>query len=134
MPEPPYKHLAVAMRDGVPVVTITLPQVQGDTLAEELRQELFAVIDRTGTQQLVLDFLPVTYVSSAAFRPLLSLRRKLQSEGGRFVVCNLCPNVAEVFIVTRLVSTSRSTVAPFEMEAGVEAALARLREPPLEKS
>ena len=43
----------------------------------------------------------------------------LGETGGRMALCNLSPVVAKTFQVTRMVSTSRSSTPPFEMESDV---------------
>ena len=110
------------------MLTLTDPQLQGDQLAEELRRELLAAVGQAGAANVVLDFRHVGYLSSPAFRPLLSLRRQLQGAGGRVVLCGLSPDVADVFHVTRLISTSRSSTAPFEVAAAAPAAVQLLND------
>ena|SRR5207302_1411815 len=126
MSEPQYRHLKGRTEQGVLVLSITEPQLQGDTLVESLRRELRAAVTEPGVHKVVLDFRLVKSVASEAFRPLLSLRRKLEESGGRMALCNLSPVVAKTFQVTRLVSTSRASTPPFEMEQDVAAAVALL--------
>lgn len=127
MSEPRYRHVSCTEEQGALVVKITESEVQGDSLADSLRQELLDVLQQTGAKQVVLDFCQVIYLSSVAFRPLLSLRRKLYEKGGRLVFCNLAQAVGEVLFVTRLVSTSRAAPATFEVEPDLASALARLK-------
>ncbi len=127
MSEPQFRHLHCQLEAGIPVLVLTDSRLQGDELAESLRQELFAAADQFGAPKLVIDFRQVAYMSSSGFRPLLSLFRKLQGKRGRMVFCNLAPEVAEVFLVTRLISSSRFFTAPFETARDVPEALARLR-------
>jgi anti-anti-sigma factor len=122
MPDPLYHHVECPAI----VLTITEPQLQGDPVAEALREDLLAAVDRCGARSVVLDFRRVTYVSSVAFRPLLSLHRKLKQGGGRLVLCGMSERVAEVFHVTRLISTSGSSAAPFESQPDLPAAIASL--------
>jgi anti-anti-sigma factor len=133
MPEPQFRYLKGRTEQGVLVLTITQPQLQGDTLVESLRRELRAAISQPEAQKVVLDFRLVKSVSSEVFRPLLSLRRVLGEAGGRLALCNLSPVVAKTFQVTRLVSTSRSSTPPFEMEQDVAAAVALLNGTATEK-
>lgn len=133
MPEPQFRHLQRRTEQGVLVLTLTAPQLQGDTLVESLRRELRAAVIEPGAQKVVLDFRLVKSVSSEAFRPLLSLRRKLEEAGGRMALCNLSPVVAKTFQVTRLISTSRSSTPPFEMEQDVASAVALLNQTAAEK-
>jgi anti-anti-sigma factor len=122
MPESPYHHLECPAI----VLTITESQLQGDPISDRLRADLLGALERSGARHVVLDFQRIVFVSSVAFRPLLSLHRKLKEQGGRLVLCGMNERVAEVFHVTRLVSTTSTSAAPFELQADVPAAIASL--------
>jgi anti-anti-sigma factor len=127
MSEPTYRHLTSHTEQGVLVLTLTVPQVRGDDLAEQLRDELLAAA--AGADRVVLDMHHVTYLSSVAFRPLLQLQGALKERGGRVVLCHLAEPVQEVLHLTRLISTSRSSQAPFDERPDVAAAVASLTQP-----
>lgn len=110
----------------VAVFRIEPAQVIGDDVADALRGELLAARRAVGARSVIVDFQPVTYMSSASFRPLLSLLRELRAHGGRLVLCNLQPYVHEVFSVARLISTHGATNAAFEVQANLTAAIASL--------
>ncbi len=110
----------------VVVLRINAAQVSGDTLAEELRDEFLTVCSRAAAQNVVLDFQQVVYISSAGFRPLLSLLREIRGRGGRMILCGLNPDVHETFAVTRLISTSGSAPAAFEVQPDIRSAVAAL--------
>ncbi len=126
MPEHVLKHLTC------PVVVLRLipEKVIGDTLADELRDELLAIYLSAHAQHLVLDFSAVRYLSSAGFRPLLRLNRQVRERGGRLILCRLCAEVKEIFEVTRLISDNRLMPATFEVQRDVPAALAHLLQEP----
>src|SRR5947209_13548428 len=52
--------------------------------------------------RLVLDLGNILYTSSSGLGNLVALHRKVRSTGGRLVLANLNPAVAEVIAVTRL--------------------------------
>jgi anti-anti-sigma factor len=91
-----------------------------------VREQSLALYYQSQAANVILDFHGVTYLSSAGFRPLLSLQRKVRERGGRLVLCHLDPKVLEVFSVTRLVSSSGSSRAAFEVQADVPAAMTSL--------
>ena len=126
MPESATRHLQVRQEDGVLVLTITDVRVEGEDAAEALRQEMLAAVAEAGADKVVVNFQHTRYISSAAFRPLLSLRRRLQEANGRLMICGLNPVVGDVFYTTKMVSPDGSSVAVFEMEPTVAAAVARL--------
>ena len=95
-------------------------------MAETLRDELLSLYLQSAAVHAVLDFRAVTYLSSAGFRPLLSLNRQVRQRGGRVVLCNLQPQVQEVFAVTRLIDPSGVIPAAFTVQATAAAAVAQL--------
>ena len=126
MSGPAFQHIESRIKDGVLVLTLTDAQLHGDALAGELRQEVMTAVDQSGSNRIVIDFSPVQYVSSVAFRPLLGLRQRLQGSNGRMILCGMSPLVAEVFHATRLLSTSGSAPAPFEAAPDAAAAVQTL--------
>jgi anti-anti-sigma factor len=60
-----------------------------------------------GARQLVVDFGPLVYISSAGLRALLNTSKPLMAQGGALVYTNLQPSVREVFEMTGLLSLFR---------------------------
>jgi anti-anti-sigma factor len=110
----------------VVVLRIETAQVSGDTVAEALRDEFLTIYSRSRAQNAVLDLRPVMYLSSAGFRPLLSLLRAVHGRGGRLVLFGLRPSVEETFTTTRLISTRGSGPSTFELQPDLAAAVASL--------
>ncbi len=106
------------------VLKVTESKILGDDLAEVLREQFLAVAVQSQAQNVILDFQTVKYLSSAGFRPLLSLHRLLRQQGGRLIFANLTPEVREIFEITRLISTRGAGPAPFEVFATVPEAVA----------
>ena len=120
--QPPFKHISCP----VLILRIESSQLVGDALADVLREEFLEARRRLDARNVIVDFQPVTYVSSASFRPLLSLLREVRGHGGRLVLCNLHRDVHEVFSVTRLIRTHADIPAAFEVQPDMQAALASL--------
>jgi len=125
MTQPTTSHLQCP----VVVLSITCPQILGDELADQLRDQLLAVVVQAQARNVVLDFDQVTFLSSAGFRPLLSLHRLLRQQNGKLVLCRLRTEVHEIFEVTRLIGSKGSSKAPFEVYPDVPAAVASLFTP-----
>jgi len=125
MPDQPFKLISCP----VLLLRIEPAQLLGDALAESLREEFLKARQLVDAQNVVIDFQPVTYLSSASFRPLLSLLREVRAHGGRMVLCNLHRDVYEVFTVTRLIRTHPDIPAAFEVQPDVAAAIGSLLNP-----
>jgi anti-anti-sigma factor len=121
----PFKHISCPLL----LIRVEPSQLVGDALADAVREEFLTARRLVGARNVVVDFQPVTYLSSASFRPLLSLLREIRAHDGRLVLCNLQPYVHEVFSVTRLIRSHDDIPAAFEVQPDVPAAIASLLAP-----
>jgi anti-sigma B factor antagonist len=64
--------------------------------------QLFGMIDTDGRRKIVLDFTNVEYLSSAALGQLITLEKKVKAAKGKLRLCNIRPDIYEVFVITRL--------------------------------
>jgi anti-sigma B factor antagonist len=69
---------------------------------QELGDELFGLVDKEQRKNLLLNFDGVEFLSSAALNKLIVLDRKVKTAGGKLQLCNLRPEIFDVFAVTRL--------------------------------
>jgi anti-anti-sigma factor len=129
MPQPLGPILEAALDRGVLVLAVTRKSIEGDEVADALRQELLDAVERGGSGKVAIDLSQVRYLSSIAFWPLLSLRRRLQDQGGRLIICGLTATVADIFETTRMISSTGSADAPFEVAADRAEAVVRLAGP-----
>jgi anti-sigma B factor antagonist len=65
-------------------------------------EQLFGLVDQEHVKKMVLNFGNVEYLSSAALAKLITLTKKLQQAGGRLILCNIDPQIYEVFEITKL--------------------------------
>jgi anti-anti-sigma factor len=126
MTEPIGPLLQSSLDQGVLVLTIIKPRIQGEEVAQALREELHSAVQRADTKRVVIDFQHARYLSSVAFWPLLSLRRQLLDAGGRMIICGLSGDLEDIFMTTKMISTGGLIDAPFEVSPDAAAAVARL--------
>ncbi len=119
-------YLTTSVESGVLILAITRRQIEGEGLAQALKEELLTAVTSSGLVKVVLDLQQTRYVSSIAFWPLLALRRHLIEQSGRLILCGLNGAVLDVFSSTKMVSGSGSTTAPFEVAPDRAAAVTRL--------
>lgn len=68
----------------------------------ELGEELLQLVEKDGSKDLLLDFSSVEFLSSAALNKLIILDKKVKSKSGQLKLCNMMPEIREVFVITRL--------------------------------
>jgi anti-anti-sigma factor len=134
MADSQYRLLQVNVEGDAVVLTITEKQVEGDAVAQALSREMLAAVTETGVRHVIVDFQNVHYISSVAFGPLLHVRRHLQPQSGRLVVCGLNSMVGDIFYTTKMVDPSGKFSAPFEMQPDVPAAVAAMQTAPAEQT
>jgi anti-anti-sigma factor len=127
MPSATAPLLQSSVDQGVLVLTITQPRIQGEETAQQLRDEMQNAVTQAGAHRVIVDLQHVRYMSSVAFWPLLSLRKQLFQAGGRMIICGLNDDLEDVFTTTRMISTGGAVDAPFEVAADVAAALDRIQ-------
>ncbi len=110
------------------IVDIVEPELHGEEPMQAFGQELLGAVDRSGVNKVVLNFTCVTYLTSAAFDPLTSLRHRLQARGGHLILCGLSPLIREVFEVAELIGSGGAIGGVFETQPHVAAAVAMLSE------
>jgi anti-anti-sigma regulatory factor len=121
--------LESCIEGDVLMLTILRQQIEGEEVAAGLKEELQDAVARSGLHKVVLDLQHTRYVSSIAFWPLLNLKRQLADDPakhGRLILCGLTGAVLEVFTTTKMISSSGSLNAPFELAPDRESAVAML--------
>jgi anti-anti-sigma factor len=124
MADSPYVESTI--ENGVLVLTIIRQQIEGEDLAAGLREDLLAAVTHSRLNRVVLDLRNTRYVSSVAFWPLLTLRRQLNDQGGKLLLCGLTGAVHDIFTSTKMITGSGSLNAPFEVVPDRATAVARL--------
>ena len=86
----------------VAMVRLTDRKVMDPLVIQELGDELFGLVDRDKRYNVLLNFAGVEFLSSAALNKLIVLDKKIKTAGGKLQLCNLKPEIFEIFAVTRL--------------------------------
>jgi anti-sigma B factor antagonist len=94
----------IEIDEGGPVTVVHFCEHRISDLLEieKLGQELYQLVEQNARRKLVFDFSGVEFFSSAAIGKLISLHGKLKVRGGLMKLCNLRPEIFEVFRVCRL--------------------------------
>lgn len=114
------------LRCPLVVISITTAQLSGDHIADQARDELIDLFERSGAVNVVLDMKAVDYLSSAGIRPLLALSKAVRDREGRLVLARVSAEVRDVLSVTRLLGKGGATPTTLEDQPDVPAAVASL--------
>ncbi|MFH1924853.1 MAG: STAS domain-containing protein [Planctomycetota bacterium] len=95
------KRLEVSEVGDVTVVHFRDQRIIEDLAIQETGQELIELVGE-GRTKLLLNFSAVGFMSSAALGKLITLNKKVQAAGGALKMCNIRPEIREVFVITRL--------------------------------
>jgi anti-sigma B factor antagonist len=96
------KQLKLDEFGDVTVVHFREPRITGADEIESLGQELYQLIEKEDRRWLVLNLSAVQTLSSAAFGKLISLNGRVKAHHGAIKLCNIQPQVLEVFRVCKL--------------------------------
>jgi anti-sigma B factor antagonist len=102
-PQPPRRRrLEVEDIGDITVVNFVDKKILDEQNIQVIGEQLFSLVDELGRRKVLLNFKNVEFLSSAALGKLITLNRKLQSAGGKLVLCEIDPQIYEVFEITKL--------------------------------
>jgi len=84
-------------RNGIQIVRLE-GRIDAHTTTQ-VEEKLFGLVDG-GASRMVINFEKLDFISSAGLRTLLSTAKRVREAKGDLKVCNLNPNVQEVFDIT----------------------------------
>jgi anti-anti-sigma factor len=97
-----YRRLNVSDVGEVAVVRFVDRKILDELNIQELGQELFQLVEEDNKTRLLLNFQQVEFLSSAALGKLITLDKKVKAHGGKMKLCNIRPEIYEVFAITKL--------------------------------
>src|ERR671922_473412 len=100
--QPRRRRLEAEEIGDVTVVSFMDRKILDEQNIQVIGEQLFSLVDESGRKKLLLNFANVEHLSSAALGKLITLNKKLQQAGGRLVLCNIRPEILEVFQITQL--------------------------------
>jgi len=100
--QPRRRRLEVEDIGDVTVINFIDRKILDEQNIQIIGEQLFGLVEQEGRRKLLLNFGNVEYLSSAALGKLITLNKKLQGAGGRLILCNIDPQIYEVFEITKL--------------------------------
>lgn len=100
--QPRRRRLEVEDIGEVTVVNFVDRKILDEQNIQKIGEDLFSLVDDQGRMKILLNFGNVEYLSSAALGKFITLNKKVQAAGGKLILCNIDPQIYEVFQITRL--------------------------------
>jgi anti-sigma B factor antagonist len=97
-----YRRIEVSQVGEVTVVRFLDRKILDTANIQELGDELFSLVEKHNCAKLLLNFSRVEFLSSAALNKLILLDRAVKKQNGQMKLCDLRPEIREVFVITRL--------------------------------
>ena len=97
-----HRRIDVSKLGDVTIVRFLDKKILDEAGIVELGAELFGLVEQDNRKSLLLNFVGVEFLSSAALGKLITLDRKVKSHKGRMKMSNIRPEILEVFQITKL--------------------------------
>jgi len=97
-----HRRVEVSDVGDVAVVRFVDRKILDEANIQELGRELFQLVEEEDRKKLLLNFSSVEFLSSAALGKLITLDKRVKAHGGSLKLCNIRPEIYEVFAITRL--------------------------------
>src|ERR1700722_390148 len=101
MAESPQR-LNITEKKDVRVVEFVDNKILDEANIKEIGDSLHALIEAKDRPKILLDFMHVDHLSSAALGMLINLNSKLKQQSGELRLVNIKPQIMEVFVITKL--------------------------------
>ncbi len=99
----PVPPVAVTTEKGnVRVVEFTNNKILDEANIAEIGATLNAMIDEEEAPKMLLDFVTVDHLSSAALGMLINANNRIRQKNGQLRLANIKPQILEVFVITKL--------------------------------
>jgi anti-sigma B factor antagonist len=98
----PAQRLQIDTHDDVTIIGMRSRKLLDEININQIGDTLFSLADRSANPKFVLDFSDVSHMSSSALGMLITLLKRIREKDGQLRLCNIQPNIQEVFKITRL--------------------------------
>jgi anti-anti-sigma factor len=87
--------------DGL-VISIDNPVALNDFRSSTFREAIYAFVESRGDPRIAVDMAAIDYLSSSGVAILVGLKRRIDTQRGKLVLCRVQPLVGDLLRVMRL--------------------------------
>lgn len=95
-------RIKVKRVDGVTQVEFVDRNILDEANIQSIGEEIGVLLDAEQKPRLVISFVNVEHLSSAALGTLITINNKVRQRAGQLRLCDIDPQIYEVFTITRL--------------------------------
>ncbi len=100
--EPSEPRIKVEQDDEVVRITFNNERISQERNIRELRNAIMPILEEAQDRKVVLDFENVRFIATPFFALLMRIHERVGRLGGRVELCNVSPNIHDVFETTHL--------------------------------
>jgi anti-anti-sigma factor len=89
-------------KDDILTIRIQDERLVDPEQLKRLFDDLYALLGKTDSQQVVLDFSGVKFMASAMLGKLVALQKKCEEYRAKLKLCSVTPDILQVFKITKL--------------------------------
>ena len=108
--------ISVEYAGNATIIRFTDEKILEEKDINTLQESIMSVIEQSERINLILDFGNVRFLSSAVLGLLIRISKRIYEKDGQLKLCNINPNIFEIFKITRLTTT-------FDIHKDVESAV-----------
>jgi anti-sigma B factor antagonist len=95
-------RLKVSIEGRVTVVELIDKKILDEMSISQIGEQVNALVARSDSPAMVVDFSNVGNMSSSALGMLITLHKRIREKNGQLALCCIQPGIYEVFAITRL--------------------------------
>ena len=95
-------HIRVQDLNGVKRIEFVERNILDEANIQQIGEEIGRVVDEQNEPKVLISFLNVDHLSSAALGTLITINNKIRGRDGQLRLAEIDPQIYEVFVITKL--------------------------------
>ena len=95
-------HIRVQDLNGIKRIEFVERNILDEANIQQIGEEISRVVDEQEVPRVVISFLNVDHLSSAALGTLITVNNKIRGRNGQLALAEIDPQIYEAFVITKL--------------------------------